>query len=695
MDELKSTYIQEAQELLENLESSLLSLEDNPNDKSNIEQVFRVMHTLKGNSSMFGLTIIAEFVHDLETIYDKIRQSEMELSKPILNTTLASLDHLKMIIYDSELSDAESQSNHHQLIKEIHSYIAKDTIVKSNDSSINVVDQKISDVQFKTFHIYFHPDKTLLQNGSNPLFLINELSDLGKTVIIPYFNEVEDFTQFEASECITYWDIILETKSSKTDILDIFIFVEDKAIIEINEHRVTGVVNDEDLITLSKELSFTNSRLNADQLDSIVGKYVTNIENEIKDVTQVEKVVSKIEKSNKPEVKEKVVSSIRVSSDKLDELMNLVSELVTTQASLSLYTENQTNPDLEIISENIEKLSRRLRDISFGMTLVQINTIFSRFQRLVRVMCGLLGKEVQFITEGGETELDKTIIETLTDPLMHIIRNSMDHGIETGDVREANGKERVGTIKLRAYYSGISVYLQIIDDGKGINVDVIRSKAISKGFMKPEDQLTDKEIFDFIFYPGFSTAEVVTDVSGRGVGMDVVNRNISDLKGTISVESKVNQGTTLTIKLPLSLSIIDGLLVEICGVRYIIPLSVVNKCYEVHNYAMQNNFNKLLILDEHQVPFINLREEFDYEALNPDENSQLIVVSDGDNEVGISVDFIVGEYQAVVKPISKYYKNQDFVSGATILGDGSIALVLDTHKIVELYQKHVKMEARL
>jgi two-component system chemotaxis sensor kinase CheA len=257
--------------------------------------------------------------------------------------------------------------------------------------------------------------------------------------------------------------------------------------------------------------------------------------------------------------------------------MNLVSELVTTQASLTLYNQKNETPELELISENIEKLSRRLRDIAFGMTLVPINNMFSRFQRLVRDVSMALNKEVQFVTEGGETELDKSIIETLTDPLMHIIRNSLDHGLELPDVRERLGKPRKGTVKLKAFYSGISVYIQIIDDGKGIDVNVIREKAVSKGFIKSDDVLTDKEVFDFIFYPGFSTAAVVTDISGRGVGMDVVKRNISELKGSIVVESQVNIGTTLTIKLPLSLSIIDGLLVDVANVYYIIPLSVVDK----------------------------------------------------------------------------------------------------------------------
>ena len=702
MDEMKETYIQEANELLENLESSLLSLEDNPNDKSNIEQVFRVMHTLKGNSSMFGLVKIAEFVHDLETIYDKIRQGEMQLSREILNTTLASFDHLNKIIVDSELEEQENKDNHTNLIAEIHKFIGKGGDAHAPSNGTDLVVQGLNEMQEiidgpKTYHIYFEPNESIFLDGSNPLFLIAELAAFGKNIVVPHFKSVGSIENFVPTNCFTYWDIYIETSVAKTDIEDVFVFVEGNSTIEITEIPYTELISNasfNEVVTASTFKDLKTDITSILLLAESLGKKVEAKGAEVEKTPEV-LVAKPIEAvKTKTETKEKVVSSIRVASDKLDELMNLVSELVTTQASLTLYNEKNETPELEIISENIEKLSRRLRDIAFGMTLIPINNMFSRFQRLVRDVSMALGKEVQFVTEGGETELDKSIIETLTDPLMHIIRNSLDHGLEQPSVREEQNKDRKGTVKLKAFYSGISVYIQIIDDGKGIDANIIRQKAISKGFLREDEVLTDKEIFDFIFYPGFSTAEVVTDISGRGVGMDVVKRNITDLKGVVSVESKVGFGTTLTIKLPLSLSIIDGLLVEIQKVNYIIPLSVVNKCYEVENSEMMDNFNKLLILDEKQVPFINIRKEFGYKKMNATDKSQIIVVSDGDKEVGISVDYIVGEYQAVVKPIGKYYKNQDFISGATILGDGSIALVMDTHKIVDLYTEHVKLEAK-
>jgi len=693
MDEMKETYIQEANELLENLESSLLSLESNPNDGSNIEQVFRVMHTLKGNSSMFGLTKIAEFVHDLETIYDKIRQNEMQLSKPILDTTLLALDHLNKIIIDSELEEEDNQLNHTNLIAQIHTFIGKSgSVEKKEDSSVETEQDVEGPI---TYHVMFAPDASIFLDGTNPLILVSELTGLGKNIVIPHF-KAQSIEEFNPLDCITFWDVFIETDKSIDDIKDVFVFVEDSSTIVINELKYTNLVSNKEFGEYVSSYMFKEKSIDVNEINELADKVGESSVKESSKAVEVTPVKAQTEAkvTTKKEAKEKVLSSIRVSSDKLDELMNLVSELVTTQASLTLFSQKNESPELEVISENIEKLSRRLRDIAFGMTLVPINNMFSRFQRLVRDVSNSLGKEVQFVTEGGETELDKSIIETLTDPLMHIIRNSLDHGLELPETREEQNKPRKGTVKLKAFYSGISVYIQIIDDGKGIDAEIIRNKAIAKGFVSPEQELSDKEIFDFIFYPGFSTAEVVTDISGRGVGMDVVKRNITDLKGSIVVESAVGVGTTLTIKLPLSLSIIDGLLVEIAKVNYIIPLSVVNKCYEVSNSEMKGNFNKLLVLDDKQIPFINIRREFGYKQQPDEEKSQIIVVSDADRKVGISVDHIVGEYQAVVKPIGKYYKNQDFISGATILGDGSIALVMDSHKIIDLYTEHSKLETK-
>ena len=689
MDEMKQTYIEEANELLANLETALLSLEENPNDKTDIEEVFRVMHTLKGNSSMFGLSVIADFVHDLESIYDKIRVGEMALSKELLDCTLEALDHLRVIVYDSDLAEVVNKDNHSRLIKTITQFIG----ANDNDTVKTTSLIESSKSQTNTYHIYFQPHENIFDDGSNPLFLLAELAEMGSSRIIPHFIAAESIEKFDPTKCNCYWDVYLETDQDEKAIMDVFVFVEGNSVIEVNKIPCINILgntafNDAITANINKDVKTDITSIIA------LAESVGLKSDSVVDKKQKSEPVAENGDAKRASAKEHAVSSIRVASDKLDELMNLVSELVTTQAGLTLFSETNKIVELEAISENVEKLSRRLRDIAFGMTLIPINNMFGRFQRMVRDVSKQLNKEIEFVTEGGETEMDKTIIETLTDPLMHILRNSLDHGIETGDERVKNGKPRQGKLTLKAYYSGVFVYIQIIDDGKGIDPEIIRAKAISKGIIKEEDILSETEIFDLIFYPGFSTAQEVTDVSGRGVGMDVVKRNVSDLKGSIAVKSKVNEGTTLTIRLPLTLSIIDGLLVEVGEVKYVIPLSVVNKCYEVPYKEMQDNFNKLLILDGEQIPFINLREEFNYSG-ETTQLSQVIVVTNGHRNVGMATDHIIGEYQAVIKPVGKHYKNQDFISGATILGDGSIALVLDTNKIIDQISISSQLEEKI
>lgn len=693
MDKLKAIYIEEGGEIISNLEEALLKLDNNPEDSATIQEVFRDMHTLKGNSSMFGYTKISEFLHNFETVYDLVRNKEIELTKELINVSFASLDHLKKLIEDHEIEDEQNKINHNSITETIEAIInPSNSQDKGEQLFIEEKKQATTeqDTVEKTFHIFFSPGKDVLLNGTKPLFLLDELTSFGETFVIPYYKEVENVENFDPLECHISWDILLATEQNKEAILDVFIFVESNSKIEVTEISEGNLFNNQGFIdSISSLPNFKSERIDFSKIETSSLTAITDSK-EVKNRVAINNQL-KSELKKKSGHKEKVISSIRVASDKLDELMNLVSELVTTQASLSLYSEENKRPELEIITENVEKLSRRLRDIAFGMTLVPLNNMFGRYQRMVRDISAELNKDIAFVTEGGETELDKTIIESLADPVMHILRNSLDHGIESKEDRLIKGKPETGKLLLKAFYSGVYVCIQIIDDGGGIDVEAVREKAISNGLISKDDVLTEKEIYDLIFAPGFSTAEKVTDVSGRGVGMDVVRRNISDLRGTVEIKSVKDEGTTLTIKLPLTLSIIDGLLVKIDDTNYVIPLSVITKCYEVDYEEMTNNFNNLLVLDGEQIAFINLRNEFLINTLPP-VKSQMIVVNNGERKVGLSIDSIVGEYQAVIKSVGKYYKNQDFVSGATILGDGTIALVLDTNKIINQFTQIKLME---
>jgi two-component system chemotaxis sensor kinase CheA len=683
--DLRDIYLEEAEELLNMMEDTMLLLENSPEDLSHVAEIFRHMHTLKGTSSMYGSTKVADFIHDLETIYDKVRSSEIGITKDIIENTFAALDHLKNIVRDPDITDEADQKNHEHLTARIKK-ILNDTSGAAA-AAVPAPEKPISEEN--TYHIFFQPSEDAFMDGTNPLLLVDELAEMGKIKVFSYLDKITTSEHFEPEKSYAAWDIILVTKSGENEIRDVFIFVEDLAKIKVT-HLAEG-----DLLTDGSFAEHLPEKGHADKpftIDELL-EFKENghsVEEEILEEEAVAESTSDSLEEDSAEMKPAAttskksanVSSIRVPSDKLDELMNQVSELITAQAGLSLYAENNFDPALEAISENVEKLSRRLRDIAFGMTLIKINNLFGRFQRTVRDISQNLGKSVDFITEGGETELDKKIIENLSDPLLHLIRNCLDHGIESPEERVKKGKPRKGTIKLKAYYSGAKVYIVVQDDGKGLDAEKIRAKAIEKKLIAKDQELSEREIYDLIFHAGFSTAQNVTDLSGRGVGMDVVRKNILDIRGDISVDSQKDVGMTITLSLPLTLSVIDGLLVKIKDTNFVVPLGVVKKVYQVPRANLNNEFNQLIILDDEQIPYLDLRKEFHMLEENMPETTSIVVIQNENKKLGLCVDTIEGEYQAVLKPVGKYYRNQEFVAGATILGDGSIALVLDTYKII-------------
>lgn len=671
MEKFKAKFIEEANELIDDLEKSLLVLENNPEDEAQIQQVFRIMHTLKGNSSMFGFEIVGEFTHNLETIYDLVRNNELKISKEVLNLTLASIDHLKMLFESDENLTGNLKEEHDSLIQKMED-IAQVKEEISNDKSESEVEfnESVESDNSATYYISFKPNLDLLDNGTNPLYLVDEICDLGKSLVNTYSVNFEKLDDLNPVKVYFGWEVIIATESIENDITDIFIFVEDDCDIEIKKIANENIINDAFIVEFdekAKEDLFIG-------IDNVC-KLLNVKETTESPAISSEKIVSTVLKGSN------VISSIRVSSQKLDQLMNLVSELVTTQARLTLFADKFVDNELVGIAENVQKLSRQLRDIAFNVVLIPIESMMTRFQRLVRDLSNDLGKEVEFIVEGGETELDKKIIEGLADPLMHIIRNSIDHGIETAQVRINDGKPDVGIIHFKAFYSGANVIIQISDDGKGIDPDLILRSAVRKKLIAEDKKLNKKEILDLVFIPGFSTAEKVTDVSGRGVGMDVVKRKIEEIRGEVEIDSEITIGTTLTIKLPLTLSIIDGLLVKLDDLDIILPLSAVDKIYAVEHNKLIGTFNNVIVLDEEQIPFYYLREEFGI-AEGTQELEEVIIVKYEEKSIALVVDSVVGEYQAVLKPLGKYYKDLQIFSGATILGDGKVALVMDTNRFI-------------
>ncbi len=672
MENLVIGFVDEATELLEDLEKALLKLEQDKHSKEGIGEVFRIMHSLKGTASMFGFDSMSNLTHHLETIYQSIRDGNRDLTQEIFSTTLACLDHLRDLLGDSTINDPQKKERHTQLIMEIEKLIQG---VKHGEVQAPAQES----TQEITYYVLFKAANDILRNGTNTLYLVDDLLLLGKGISLPFFFEMPDFNDIVSDFSYTGFEIVLSTTKSAKDIQDVFLFVEGDAEIEIRK------IGDGNLVEGAK----TVERLIASQnfADKLGESYIRSL---ILSLTQssIQTVAAELKMA-------KNGANVRVSSERLDELMNLVSELVTTQASLTLYSAENKSGELTAISENVEKITRRLRDNAFTMSLIPIESLVVRFQRLVRDLSNELKKDVEFKVEGADTEIDKSIIEKLSDPLLHLLRNAIDHGIELPEDREKQKKPRLGTILFKSYYSGANIIIEIKDDGAGINFEKVRKIALGKGLITNDIELSEKEIINLIFLPGFSTADRVTDVSGRGVGMDVVKRNISDLRGEIEVSSRVGQGSTFLIKLPLTLSIIDGLRVEIGSTEFILPLVAVEKCYEIVTSELAQAFNQWVTLDGQRTPFLFLREDFSVDN-EPPLHSQIIKIRQDGNPVGFVVDRIVGDYQAVLKPLGHLYRSQDEFSGATILGNGTVALVIDPAKLIEKHNtldKHIRKGA--
>ncbi len=689
LDNFKRKFIEEAVDLIDDLEKTVLELEENTGDMDIVQRIFRIMHTLKGNSSMFGFEQIDRFTHHMETIYDQVRSGEREVTQATLDATLRSVDHLKNLLEEAGNESAALMQEQEALMQQMDAIIEgravatapkKEGAVGEPSATVPAQQGSASGKEYETFFIRYAPVTDIFNNGTNPLYQVDELQALGTAKIKVHFDKVPPLEEIEPSFCYTLWEILLATDKGQNAIDDVFIFVENDSDLEIQRLDAGNLLENQRFVAALDDLWVKQATPNIEDIRKIIPQPEPEVQ--VETTTAVAQTNQMAAAARQNAAKNVAISSIRVASEKLDELMNLVSELVTTQARLTLFAEENDLPGLTVISENVQKLSRQLRDIAFSIVLIPIENLITRFHRLVRDLSQGLHKDVRFLTEGSDTELDKTIIEGLADPLMHILRNSLDHGIEDVETREKAGKPRQGTVRLKAFYSGTNVMIQVSDDGAGIDPAAVHNKAVEKGIIPPDRKLSRRETLDLVFMPGFSTAKKVTDVSGRGVGMDVVKRKISELRGEVELDSERGVGTTITIKLPLTLSIIDGLLVKVDETSYVIPLSAVDKIYAVEHEKVVNQFNDVVVLDGKQIPFFNLRKEFNLPETKLT-MEQVIVVHFEERKVGFVVDTVVGEYQAVLKPLGRHYKNQDMISGATILGDGTVALVMDTNRIIK------------
>ena len=684
---------EEAYELLTDLESSLLELEDRPDDMEIVGAVFRAMHTIKGSGAMFGFDDISSFTHDVETVYDLVRNSELEVTGELVSLSLAARDQIKAML------DATCGGEPCDLARTEELRAAFRALIPAKEgapatASVSAKVEKAAPVRERTYRIRFIPNREIALSGTNPLCLLNELRELGKCQVIAQMDDVPLLAELDPEQIYAYWDVILTTGAELDAIKDVFIFVEDDCRIQID------LIDDEELLGTDSsykklgDILIERGDLTPEALQDVLRqqKRVGEMLVEAKVVSPSKVASALAEQQQVKEIRSQQqqkqqgggdAASIRVPADRLDRLVDLVGEMVTIQSRLSQTALGREDAELISIAEEVERLTAELRDNTLNIRMLPIGTTFSKFKRLVRDLSQELGKEIELTTAGADTELDKTVIEKLNDPLVHIIRNSIDHGIEAPEKREAAGKKRQGTIRLAAIHSGDSVIIEIVDDGGGLNEEAIRRKAVEKGVIGEQEQLSRHELFQLIFAAGFSTAQKVTGVSGRGVGMDVVKRAIEALRGSIDIDSVAGQGTTIRVRIPLTLAIIDSLLVAIGEDCYVIPLSIVEECIELTraDIAAAHGRNLVRVRDR-LVPYVHLRDEFAIDG-PPPEIEQVVVTAVNGNQVGFVVDRVIGEHQTVIKSLGRMYRDVQGLSGATILGDGKVALILDIPQLVQ------------
>lgn len=685
LDRFAEAFREEAGELLEELEKSLMQLEETPEDGEIVGRVFRAMHTLKGSSSMFGFDRIASLTHDIENVYDQVREGKLSISKKMIDLTLKACDLVKVRLS----GEGEEPGAEREILDGFKAFLGKvEEEAAPITEKVEIPKSKAREI---TYRVRFIPPKDLFFRGMDPLSLVDELKNLGVCHLVAHVDAIPLLEEFAPENLYIHWDIVVTTSREENALRDVFIFVEDDSEIVI-EKIDDGLKGEDDELDYKRlgDILVEKGDMSVEDMSAVLHKQKRFGEMAVEQgVVSPELVESALmEQKHVRELREKrvhseVASTLKVPSERVDSLVNLVGELVTMQARLNQVSVNRNDTALLTISEEMERLVWDLRDKTMSIRMLPIEPTFGKFKRLVRDLSGELGKEVELVTEGEETELDKTVIEHINDPLVHLIRNSVDHGIEMPEEREKLGKNRKGTIYLSAGHSGAFVLIQVRDDGGGLNTEVIREKAIEKGLIAGDSNLSEKEINELIFAPGFSTAKHVTNVSGRGVGMDVVRKSMDTLKASIGVESKRGFGTTITLKIPLTLAIIDGLLVKIGEDSFVLPLSVVQECVELkrEDRLRRQGQNTARVRDE-LVPYIRLRDKFSIVGAEP-EIEQIVITEVEGMRVGFVIDSVIGQYQTVIKSLGSFYKRAKGLSGATILGDGTIALILDLNQLVK------------
>ncbi len=709
-DETRALFQEEVMENLAELDGALLELEKSPEDTSQVDRVFRAVHTLKGACDMFGLGRVVSLAHNLESLFDHVRGGWRRVSKDLLDVAFLAKDRfssmlaegadpeaaddgglgerLKVLLRDPDLPEAAQPSAD----KEPEAACAPECAPAGNGAAC------------RNWRLRYAPSDPGHLTRTDPLALLDEVRMLGQVRVQCDLSGLPELADLDPDDCSLRFEATCAIPGEDGDnaLRDVFLFLENPGDATIVPADAAGEAlaapaprpqpAPESSLPKTPEpapnpvAAQPPEQAPARPTPQAVSTLPASPVAPAKPIGGVRPDAAQKAATTEPRrpaaPKKEAMQSLRVDAAKLDDLVNLVGELVIAQARLTQLASVLGHPSLTGVAEEIERLSNELRDNTLGIRMLPIGTTFSRFRRLVRDLSSEMHKSIELVTEGGETELDKTVIEQLNDPLVHLLRNSIDHGIEPPADRLAAGKPEAGTIVLAAEHAGGEVLLSITDDGRGMDPERIRAKAVEKGLIAAETRLIDSEIYNLIFLPGFSTAEKITNISGRGVGMDVVKRSMDSLRGKIEVHSELGRGTRITIRLPLTLAIIDGLQIKAGDDRYIIPLSLVEECVELPRERVQaSGRGRSIQLRGEIVPYIRLREAFELTG-QPPAIEQVVVTRFEGERAGIAVDQVMGQQQTVIKSLGGYIGSVAGISGATINGDGTMSLILDIPTLV-------------
>ena len=698
----------ESHGLLDQMEAALLAMEANGPDSESINAVFRAAHTIKGSGGLFGLDDVVHFTHDAETSLDAVRDGRLAMDGPLIELFLKCRDHMGALVDASLVGSVPPGllKSGESLQERLRTSLGQPS---SSQADPGVSEEEIERLLLgggqpptsqdnraagEAWHISLRCGTDLFRDGMDPLGILRYLGTLGELLhVTTLADALPALAELDAESCHLGFEIDLKSALNQAEIEDAFEFVRAFSLVRILPPRskpeqwaelIRALPEEDDRLgeILIKSGALTRADLAAALGTQVAAGDIRPLGDILVEQLAPREVVAKtLEKQEleKPARDNKVQTErhVRVEAGKLDRLINLVGELVISHTVTSLRAEGVADTGLIEAVKTAGRFVEEVRDAALALRMVPIGGTFVRFQRVVRDLSHELGKRIELVTGGSETELDKSVVDRIGDPLTHLVRNAIDHGIESVDERLAAGKPAQGTLRLDAYHESGSIVVEVIDDGRGLNRDRIVAKALVRGLIESDEGLTDQDVYAMIFEPGFSTMEQVSNISGRGVGMDVVKRTIEDLRGTVEVSSRPGAGTTVRLRLPLTLAIIDGFLVAAGGLRFVIPMDLVEECVEMPEPGRRNYTD----LRGSVLPYIRLRDLFSAGSAEP-ERQVMVVVGYAGKRAGLVVDRLLGELQTVIKPLGDIFAPLKWVGGCAVLDIGEVGLVLDVPALV-------------